>query len=106
MGTPHYMSPEQARGATVDFRSDQFSLGLIVHEMATGKPVFRRPSIPETMVEAIYVLGSPERIGKRLRAYEKAGITTSALQFTSYAPDPAERRGRILKAIEMLASNW
>jgi probable F420-dependent oxidoreductase len=63
-------------------------------------------SIPDTMMESIYVLGSPDRIAKRLRAYEKAGITTSALQFTSYAPDSAERRTRIMKAIEALASNW
>jgi probable F420-dependent oxidoreductase len=63
-------------------------------------------SIPETMVEALYVIGSPDRVAKRLHEYEKAGITTSALQFTSYAPDLAERRTRILKSIETLASNW
>ena len=56
-------------------------------------------SIPETMVESIYVLGSPDRIAKRLHEYEKAGITTSTLQFTSFAPDHAERRKRILQAI-------
>jgi len=63
-------------------------------------------SIPKEMVEAIYVLGSPARIAKRLHEYEKAGITTTTLQFTSFAPDHAERRTRVLKAIETLASNW
>jgi probable F420-dependent oxidoreductase len=63
-------------------------------------------SIPESMVESLYVLGSPDRIAKRLREYEKAGITTSTLQFNSFAPDPAERRARVLNAIETLASNW
>lgn len=63
-------------------------------------------SIPESMVEEIYVLGSPERIARRLREYEKAGITTSTLQFTSYAPDQEERRKRVLKGIEALAANW
>ena len=53
LGTVAYMSPEQARGAAVDSRSDQFSLGLILHEMATGKQTFRRPSIPETMTAII-----------------------------------------------------
>jgi predicted ATPase len=50
MGTAEYMSPEQAEGRPVDFRSDQFSFGLVLYEMVTGKRAFHRSTMVETMV--------------------------------------------------------
>ena len=49
LGTISYMSPEQARGQAVDFRSDQFSLGLILYELLTGKKAFHRDTPGETV---------------------------------------------------------
>jgi predicted ATPase len=50
VGTIQYMSPEQASGRPLDFRSDQFSFGLVLYEMVTGKRAFQRRTQAETLL--------------------------------------------------------
>lgn len=53
LGTANYMSPEQARGLAVDYRSDQFSFGILLHEMLSGHQPFKRDSTPQTLAAII-----------------------------------------------------
>lgn len=70
IGTPHYMSPEQMLGKTVDHRTDLFSLGAVLYELITGQ----RPFLGRTLGEIInnVVNQQPEPLGLENPLYSPA----------------------------------
>ena len=61
VGTPAYMSPEQAAGKRIDTRSDLFSLGVVVYEMITGTKPFQGESY-SSVIHAILTIPAPKPI--------------------------------------------
>jgi hypothetical protein len=54
LGTPGYMSPEQARGRSVDRRSDLWSLGCVLYEMLSGRSPFAGPTVPDVQAAVLH----------------------------------------------------
>jgi Tol biopolymer transport system component len=86
VGTAAYMSPEQARGTTLDFRSDQFALGAILYEMATGNLAFGRNTPVETM--AAILNEEPEPM---TRASPRAPVPLCWIVERCLSKDPKDR---------------
>lgn len=64
LGTPQYMSPEQARGSTLDNRTDIFSLGILIFEMVAGQPPFSGKSMVDII--AAIIGKEPQRLEEYL----------------------------------------
>jgi tRNA A-37 threonylcarbamoyl transferase component Bud32/Tol biopolymer transport system component len=86
MGTVGYMSPEQSSGRPLDYRSDQFSFGSVVYEMATGKRAFRRKTHAETLTAIIRE--EPEPVAQ---ANPKAPAPLRWILERCLAKDPEDR---------------
>src|SRR5262249_19573430 len=59
MGTPEYMSPEQAKGEKTDVRADIFAVGIIFYELLTGRVPFKANTVVETMYKRTHERATP-----------------------------------------------
>ncbi len=86
VGTPAYMSPEQARGEKVDHRTDLFSLGAVLYRLCTGRTPFERP----TTMAVLMALGTeePEPV---LKLNPAVSPVLARLIHQLLAKDPAQR---------------
>lgn len=80
VGTPLYLSPEQALGAAVDGRSDLFALGALLYECVTGRPAFAGASVIEIGAQVIHVNPPPPSSINPQVSAELDRITMKALQ--------------------------
>jgi serine/threonine protein kinase len=85
LGTPGYMAPEQIRGPDADFRSDLFSLGVIVHEMASGSNPFEAETAAATIARILESDVAP------LSDVSAAGAKLDQIVSTCLRKNPAER---------------
>ncbi|MBA3767823.1 MAG: protein kinase, partial [Acidobacteria bacterium] len=80
VGTPLYLSPEQATSAPVDARSDLFALGALLYECIAGRPAFAGASVIEIGAQIIHITPqSPSQINERVPK-ELDRIATKALE--------------------------
>ena len=86
LGTPSYMSPEQAQGKPADHRSDIFSFGCILYEATTGRRTFAADSAVATLHAIVYDAPSPV---ESLSA--DAPLLLHRIVNTCLAKDPAQR---------------
>lgn len=101
LGTVPYMSPEQAAGRPVDFRADQFSLGAILYEMATGRCAFKKETTPQTL--AAIIEGEPERLSHLARGLPAAFVTLVKRCLAKKPEDRFSSTGELVTALRMAA---
>lgn len=107
LGTPFYLSPEEIQGTTVDGRSDQFSLAVVVYEVLTGTKPFTADNLPGVFFQICKQPAKPahevnESLTPEVSAVlERALAKTSAQRFPSCA-DFVDALAKALKEI----SEW
>lgn len=103
IGTPEYMSPEQALGQTVDARTDIYALGVVFYELVTGRKPFRADTPMAVIVKQVHdPLPRPKEFVQELPEAVEEAI------FKALAKKPEERfenMGAFAEALEKIALN-
>ncbi|HLG98476.1 MAG TPA: protein kinase [Bryobacteraceae bacterium] len=94
VGTPFYMSPEQAEGKPADARSDIFSLGVVFYEMLSGRKPFQGDSQMRTLLAIIAESPAPIKAPREL-----AGIVSASLEKNR------EKRPRSIEVVAALTKH-
>ncbi len=89
MGTPTYMSPEQAAGEDLDSRSDLYSLGIVTYEMLTGEPPFTGPA---RIVVSRQIVDPPPMISE-IRAGLPGPVVDAVMRSLEKIPDARWQTG-------------
>ncbi|MGW4638427.1 protein kinase domain-containing protein [Sphaerisporangium sp. NPDC004334] len=97
LGTPSYMSPEQIRGATVGPQSDIYALGLVLHEMLTGRRLFEGDTEYDTFDKQVNIPAPPVRLE---RADVPAGLDAYLMSMLQKrAEDRPAQAGSVVEAL-------
>lgn len=96
-GTPAYMSPEQGLGHKIDGRSDQYSLGVILYELATGRPPYDADTPIAVVIKHIY---DPLRPPRELNPELPENVERVIMR--ALAKDPADRFATVAEMVQAL----
>jgi serine/threonine-protein kinase len=105
IGTPTYMSPEQAAGLPVDHRADIYAVGTVLYEMLSGRPPFQAPNFGQLVVKVI--TEPPPPLPSHAPSGEVVPRALAQLTLRCLAKEPEDRPQQLSEVITaLMADLW